>query len=247
MGKGESIIDKKAHRGDSSAPAFSVIAIHEGYQAEIQVNQTFAWLHHCFSADLRLSFNAWTFEKLVSALDTRALSVRIGVEADMIIIASSNIGCLPDHIKRWLDSITCEQHLARALVLALNENASASAVFCEELKQWAARWHAELICCADIHHQPSRQAILRRINERFHETLAASPDPSEIIPTTHIAPVVHQTMSVNQATMSLVQIQEVRALAYHLWLEADRPAGREIDFWLTAEKQVMHGVTELQT
>jgi hypothetical protein len=38
--------------------------------------------------------------------------------------------------------------------------------------------------------------------------------------------------------MSPAQVEAVRRLAYDLWLKADRPAGKELDFWLTAEQQI---------
>jgi len=31
---------------------------------------------------------------------------------------------------------------------------------------------------------------------------------------------------------------EVRELAYHLWVEAGKPAGRDLDFWLAAEQRL---------
>lgn len=228
--------------------SFSVIAIHDGYQAEMQVNKAFAWLHQCFRADLRMSFREWTFEKLVSAPDIRAMSARIGTEADMIIIATSSAEPLPDHIKRWLDSITWQQREDRALVLALEGGAhppcAHTSTLCEYLLHWAARWHAEFICCEDIHHQPSRQTILRRINERFHHVPAAAPDPSDLNPAANIPLTIHQTMNQTQCTLTPEQFQKVRGLAYQLWLHADRPAGREIDFWLSAEKQVIQAAAE---
>ena len=156
----------------------------------MQVNQAFAWLHQCFRADLRMSFKAWTFEKLVSALDIRAMSVRIGTEADMIIIATSRAEPLPDHIKRWLDSITWQQREDRALVLALEGDVHSTcahkSTLCAHLQPWAARRQAELICCEDIHHQPSRQSILRRINERFHHVPTSSPGQSDMKPAANI-------------------------------------------------------------
>ncbi len=243
MENGAPVIGKNLQSSDRACASFSVIAIHDGYQAEMQVNQAFAWLHECFRADLRMSFKSWTFEKLVSALDIRAMSVRIGVEADLIIIAASSGMPLPDHIKRWLDSIIWQRREDRALVLALEEDAHSpcalTSILCQDLKHWAARWHTELICCADIHHQSSRQSILRRINERFHHVPAASPDQFDMKPGENIPLTIDQTMNQNQTTMTAAQIQEVRGLAYHLWLQADRPAGKEIDFWLSAEQQVI--------
>jgi hypothetical protein len=248
MENGKPIISRSSRSSDDTRASFSVIAIHDGYQAEMQVNQAFAWLHQCFRADLRMSFQAWTFEKLVSAPDIRAMSVRIGTEADMIIIATSSAEPLPDHIKRWLDSITWQQREQRALILALEQDAHSpcahTSTLCEDLQQWAVRWHTELICCADIHHQSSRQSILRRINERFHHGPATSPDQSDMEPAANIPLTIHQTMNQNQATLTPAQIQEVRGLAYHLWLQADRPVGREIDFWLSAEKQVIQAAAE---
>lgn len=247
MENGKPIISKASRSSDDTIASFSVIAIHDGYQAEMQVNQAFAWLHQCFRADLRMSFKAWTFEKLVSALDIRAMSVRIGTEADMIIIATSSAEPLPDHIKRWLDSITWQQREDRAFVLALTDDASSpsahTGAFCEYLQQWAARWHAEIICGADIHHQPSRQSILRCINDRFHG-LTASPDQSDMEQAENIPLTIHQTIKQNQSTMAPAQIQEIRDLAYHLWLQSDRPSGKEIDFWLRAEKQVIQAAAE---
>jgi hypothetical protein len=241
MENGAPIIGKSSHSSDRACASFSVIAVHDGYQAEMQVNQAFAWLHQCFRADLRMSFKAWTFEKLVSALDIRAMSVRIGVEADLIIIAASSGMPLPDHIKRWLDSIIWQRRGDRALVLALEEDdhspCAQTSILCQDLQQWAARWHTELICCADIHHPPSRQSILRRINERFHHVPAASHDQSDMKLGENMPLTIHQTMNQNQTTMTAAQIQEVRGLAYHLWLQANRPAGKEIDFWLSAEQK----------
>ncbi len=190
MENGEPIISRASRSSDDTIASFSVIAVYDGCQAEMQVNQAFAWLHQCFRADLRMSFKAWTFEKLVSALDILAMSVRIGTEADMIIIATSRAEPLPDHVKRWLDSITWQQREDRALVLALEGDVHSpcahKSTLCEDLQPWAARRHAELICCEDIHHQPSRQSILRRINERFHHVPTSSPAQSDMKPAANI-------------------------------------------------------------
>jgi len=191
MENGEPIISRVLRSSAATTASFSVIAIHNGYQAEMQVNQAFAWLHQCFRADLRISFKAWAFEKLVSALDIRAMSVLIGKEADLIIIATSCSEPLPDHIKRWLDSIARHQREDRALVLALKGNSHPSSghtnILCEDLQQWAVRWYAELICCADIQHQASRQSILGRINERFRHVPVASLSQSDMKPAVNIS------------------------------------------------------------
>lgn len=126
MENGEPIISRVLRSSAAATASFLVIAIPNGYQSEMQVNQAFAWLHQYFHADLRMSFKAWTFEKLVSALDIRAMSVRIGKEADLIIIATSCAESLPNHIKYSLDSMTRPQRDDRAFVLALKENSHSS-------------------------------------------------------------------------------------------------------------------------
>jgi hypothetical protein len=217
--------------------SFSVVAIHDGHQAEMKVNQAFTWLHDCFRNDLRLFFNAWTFEKLVSALDTRALSIRIGAEADMIIIATSATESLPAHITRWLDSIICQQNRGRALILGLAPDGSHAfeheRTLADELQSLAERWQTEFVHCADIHHHSSRQIILRRINDRFH-CYPSSNRVSQRCQT----PTSHPSIDENRLHMSPAQVEAVRRLAYDLWLKADRPAGKELDFWLTAEQQI---------
>jgi hypothetical protein len=218
--------------------SFSVVAIHDGHQAEMKVNQAFTWLHDCFRNDLRLFFNAWTFEKLVSALDTRALSIRIGAEADMIIIATSATESLPPHITRWLDSIICQQNRGRALILGLDPDGSHAfeheRTLADELQSLALRWQTEFVHCTDIHHHPSRQIILRRINERFH----CYPSSNRFsLPCQ--SPPPHPSIDENRLHMSPARVEAVRSLAYDLWLQADRPAGKELDFWLAAEQQIL--------
>lgn len=218
--------------------SFLVVAIHDGYQAEMKVNQAFAWLHHCFRSDLRLFFNAWSFDKLVSALDTRALSVRIGAEADMIIIATSAAESLPTHMTRWLDSILCQQSPSRALILGLGQDADPASeharTLANELQTLAERWQTEFVHCTDIQHHPSRQIILRRINDRFHcypsSNSVSLPCPS---------PSMHPAIDENRLHLSPAQVEAVRILAYDLWLQANHPVGKELDFWLAAEQQIL--------
>jgi hypothetical protein len=180
MEKGEPIIRVHSRSSECTSPSFSVIAVYDGCQAEMQVNRTFAWLHQCFSADLRMSFKVWSFERLMAGLDIHAMSVRTAIEADLIIISTSSGIPLPDHIIRWLDSFSGQKQEGKALVLVLEDDAQSpcpnKSTLCGDLKQWAARWHAADICCLDISHQPSRQSILRRINERFYRGSDTSPD-----------------------------------------------------------------------
>jgi hypothetical protein len=248
MENGQPVTSTATRGRDGTIAPFSAIAIHDGYQAEMQVNHAFTWLHQSFRADLRMSFNSWSFEKLVAALDIRAMSVRMGSEADVIILSTTSDEPLPDHIKRWLDSINCQQRDQRALLIALGDDARASfthpGTLCEYLRQWAARWNADFICCADLRQPPVRQSILRRINEHFHRTLPVNSQESYTEPDTSGSLTIHQTIEKNQASMTPTQIQEVRGLAYHLWLQAGHPAGGELDFWLRAEQQIIQAAAE---
>jgi hypothetical protein len=166
----EPAISRTSHGSGGSTASLSFIAIYDGYQAEMQVNHAFTWLHQSLRADLRMSFNSWPSEKLVSSPDIRAVSVRVGTEADLLIIATSNSEPLPDHIKRWLDSTIWQQREQRTLIIATEDDAHASSALMGGLAEYigklAASWQANLICCADLNHPPSRQSILRFINDR---------------------------------------------------------------------------------
>lgn len=39
---------------------------------------------------------------------------------------------------------------------------------------------------------------------------------------------------------------EVRDLAYHLWVEAGKPVGRDLDFWLAAEQRLTGSSVEVE-
>ncbi len=239
--------------GDLSQRSLSVVAIYEGYQAEMRVNQAFAWLHHSFRSDLRISFNSWNFGKLEAALDTRAMSIRIGRAAEMIIIATSCVRPLPDQIRRWMEDILGQQREERALLVALEDNdhflKSHTDTICEQVQQAASRWQADFMCCENLQQPMNRQFILRFINERFHDSVVVRDHLPECEVTDPESPysLKLQTMNQSQSTMTPSQIQEIRGLAYQLWLQADRPAGKEIDFWLQAEEQIHRAAAEYTT
>lgn len=228
---------------DHAGFSFSVVAIHSDHYGDSLVNQVFSWLHQCFQPDCKTSFHSWTFEKLSAALDTRALSIRIGGSADMIIIAASATESLPDHINRWLDSTMSQPREQTALILAMptgigSSSAEASPVF-SSLQSCSTRWQSKLICCPDIQHQSSRHSILRHINQRLQSFPVSDRDQFDLHSSVKDSPSNKPDPGENQFNLTPFQFQAVRLEAYHLWLQAGSPVGKEIDFWLAAEKQVV--------
>ena len=228
-------------KGLPSRTSFSVVAVYEGYQAEDDVNQSFAWLHQALRADLKLTFSSWCFDKLASAPDVRCLSLRIASEADLIIVAASGAARVPDHVGRWLDSILQQQQRGdRAILIALeSHDQAASAVpgaLEEFVHQEADRWQAGFLSCPDLGQSAARQHILRLINDRFTDApmLPDAPPPNATTGESEKQHIMHQT----QAALSPSRVREIRDAAYHLWLQAGGPAGQEVDFWLQAERQI---------
>jgi len=205
-------------------PIFTVLAIHESYQDEVRVNQAFGWFHDSFRSDIKLAFYSWNFAKLENALDIRAMSVRIGTTADIIIIATSGVEPIPEHITRWLGSIMQQRQDNRFLILALEEGnqyqRTRQSTLFQYVQDEAVRWQANFIACEDLHLQMNRQFIFRFINDKFNHslftdglTIEEAPNPISAKP---------QHIRESQSSMSSVQIQEIRTLAYRLWLQARR-------------------------
>jgi hypothetical protein len=95
-----------------------------------------------------------------------------------------------------------------------------------------------LICCADIQHQPSRHAILRHVNLRLQPLTRSGQDQFELHSSAN-APVLNRPYpDENQFKMTPTQFQAVRLEAYHLWLEAGRPVGKEIEMVKSETKGV---------
>jgi Protein of unknown function (DUF2934) len=226
-------------------PSRSIVAIYDGHVYESRVNELFGWLHHSFKADLKLSFNSWAFGKL-EVLDSRAMSVRTASAADVIIIAANDQCPLPDQMKRWLETVMREQRAARALLVGLDDNAGSSQKgsdsLCGFIQQEALRWRTDFICCHDFNETTQRQCLFAFIKDQMKslEQADVSKTPS-MDGSNEAAPNLLATQSIIrdvQSSMSLPEIQEVRELAYDLWLQAGLPPGRETEFWLSAEQQI---------
>ena len=230
--------------------ALSVVAIQEGFPAEMRVNQAFTWIHQSFRHDFRIAFNSWNFGDLETSGEAREMAVRSARSSDIIIVATSCARPVPDFVKIWLEEIIGQQRDNRALLVALeNDDHSVKShtnTLSEQLQRVAGRWQAEFVCCEDLQQPMSRQFILRFINDRIHDTVAGidlvtENNPTEAESTLNLK---LQSMNQSQSNMTPAQIQEIRGYAYHLWLQADRPAGKEIDFWLQAEEQVRQAAAD---
>lgn len=222
----------------------SVIAVQEGFPAEMRVNQAFAWIHQSFRSDFRIAFSSWNFGDLEASPEDRAMAVRSARTSDIIIVATSFARPAPDYVKIWLEEILGKQRDSRALLVALeNDDHSVKShtnTLSEQLQRVASRWQAEFVCCEDLQQPMSRQFILRFINDRIHDSIpginqVAANNPAEAESDLNLK---LETMNQSQSNMTHEQIQEIRSYAYHLWLQADRPPGKEIDFWLQAEDRV---------
>lgn len=228
----------------------SVVAIQEGFPAEMRVNQAFTWIHQSFRHDFRIAFNSWNFGDLKTSVEVRETAVRSARSSDIIIVATSCARPVPDYVKIWLEEIMGQQRDNRALLVALeNDDHSVKShtnTLSEQLMRVAGRWQAEFVSCEDLHQPMSRQFILRFINDRIFHSVLGKDHSSENNPTDadNTLNLKLQSMNQSQSDMTPLQIQEIRDYAYHLWIQADRPPGKEIDFWLQAEDQVKRAAAE---
>lgn len=230
-------------------PHFSVVAILDGHQAEMRVQEAFRWLRESFNGDVKMHFNAWNFCKL-EVLDTRAMSVRIGASADIIMIAVTGAASVPDHVQRWIESIYQQQRQNRALLIALEDDRyslrSHTNTLCSYVQQEAQRWQTGFMCCQDFQHPTHRKFIIHMINLRLNEvalqeegdiSMPSAPDTSGTVQ----EPDRPQSFLEAQAGVRQADIPHIREAAYQLWLDAGRPAGRELEFWLQAESLIKAG------
>ncbi len=137
----------------SVRPVFSVVAIYDDFHTGICAHETLEWLAILLGFDLKVCSCAWSFDSL-ERLDVRSMSMRKAADADMIIIAGSEDKPLPDHIRRWLDSILQQQHHGRAVLVALHDEFQTSSYhscpLCSYLENLADRWQTEFISPEDL-------------------------------------------------------------------------------------------------
>ncbi|MDZ4403618.1 hypothetical protein [Prosthecobacter sp.] len=148
----------------------TVVAIHNGFYADIRVHETLEWLNDSLGSDLRICSASWNYGVLERQLDLRAVSIRAAAEADVILVAATEP--LPNHIERWLDASLREQpQHHRAALIALdddddNDAGDGSANLCSSLKQLACRWQTEFMCNHDLDQHLNHDCALRLLRRK---------------------------------------------------------------------------------
>lgn len=137
----------------ASWPAFSVVAIHDGFFASIRSMEALEWLKFTLSSELRVCPASWSFDTL-KRQDERTTAVRAAAAADLLLISAPDDTPLPDHIKRWLDAIPQQQRSTRPILAALHkedfELNGAQGPLCSHLKEVARIWRTEFLCNSDF-------------------------------------------------------------------------------------------------
>jgi hypothetical protein len=224
-----------------SRSLLAVSAIHDGYQAELEVHDALSKLRRHLGEEPDILCHSWAVRKLEAAPDIRAVSIRQSVAADVILIATSHLEGLPEHVCRWLDTVLREQEAPRAVVVmaTCGVHPTAHAEPCiEALKQIALRWQTDFVGCASSLDSAAWETIISILVQRqFDGGMANLPSASSRPHDTTPLPETH-VMNRADSAWTQQEVEAVRECAYHLWLDAGCPAGREVEFWLQAEQQL---------
>lgn len=231
----------QSHTHKPTAKAFSVVGIHEGISAAPRMQAARDQLIRILGTEVRLNFFAWPFHKLESP-DIRAMAFHIAEESRMILIACTGAGSMPDHILRWLDSSLIAQS-DRALIVALEPNGT----LCTFTQQFASRWQTQHLCAEDLEHSDNRPIVVQSL----HRHLEAGVAEEKAIAQWLNAKATRQPLPVSQSESPAPSLiskpelrEEIRMRAYQLWLAAGHPSGRELDFWLKAERDFLDEHTD---
>lgn len=152
-----------------SKPAFSVVAIHDGFFSGIRVMEATEWLKYTLCPDLQVYPVSWSFDTL-ERLDVRTTSARAAAAADLLIVSATDETPLPDHIKQWIHTIPKQQRDTRPILVALHEedfefNGTPSP-FCSHLKEVADTWQTEFMCNADFDQRLDRDFATQLVNSK---------------------------------------------------------------------------------
>ena len=164
--------------GHVDLPPFRVVALYEGYGAGIRAQEALVWLEHVLGDGLDVQSSCWSFRSL-ERLDLRAVSVREGAAADVIIVAAAEADTLPEQVKRWLETCLRSQHGEHALLVALHEDGpedmEAPAALCGYLQPLARRWHTTFMCNEELDSHLDCGFAL----EKIHRKYGSRPIPNE--------------------------------------------------------------------
>ncbi len=172
--------------------------------------------------DLTLCIKSWAFHEL-ERLDLRAMTRHLAAKAWILVLATDRRDDPPDHIKEWIHQSFSSALAPKPIVIGLHANS----LECTHYLQTLARsWDSPFFACSTLASQAGKRQIRELMRERWDAALVTGEQD-----TVKPRPRTHPTSPSNEQP---VTTQEIRDLAYTLWLAADRPSGGISGFLMLA-------------
>lgn len=153
----------------ASKPAFSVMAIHDGFFTSIRAMEAVERLRFNLLPALQVHSVSWSFDKL-AVQDIRTKSVRAAASADLLIVSAAAETPLPDHMRQWFESIHQQQNANHPIIVALHgedsEFNSNTGPLCTQLKEVADTWQTEFMCNEDFDQRLDCDFATQRIRSK---------------------------------------------------------------------------------
>lgn len=153
----------------ASSPAFSVVAIHNGFFSGIRAMEALDWLKYTLCPDLQVCPVTWSFDKL-ERHDVRTTSVRAAAAADLLIVAAADDASLPGHIVQWFEAIPKQKRDTRPILVALHEEdyefTGNAGPVCSHLKDVADKWQTEFMSNADFDQRLDRNFATQLLSRK---------------------------------------------------------------------------------
>ena len=156
--------------GHSDLPSFQVVILYDGDEAAMRAWKVLVWLEKVLDGRLDVQSSIWSFRSLEHP-GYRAVSIREGTAADVIIVAAAEAEDLPDQAKRWLETCLASQHGEHALLIALHDEGPeahvAPAALCGYLRPLASRWHTAFMCNEELNDRFSSDVALEKVQRKY--------------------------------------------------------------------------------
>jgi hypothetical protein len=159
------------HRANTQAsrPAFSVVAIHDGFFTGIRAMEALERLKFNLRPDLQVYPITLSFDML-ERVEQRTTSIRAAASADLLLVSAANESPLPHHVKQWFDSVHKLQRERRPIIVALHEEDSEfnsnTGPLCTQLKAVADTWQTEFMCNEDFDQRLDCDFATQRIRSK---------------------------------------------------------------------------------
>lgn len=188
-------------------------------QAFLKLRETLA---HAAGGHEEICINSWTFHEL-ERLDFRAMARRRAANASIFVLAADRLDDPPTHIKAWIQQSFTAAAPSKPLVIGLKTNSSKCTSYLQTL---ANSWDRPLLTSDDLVSQVGRD----QFRQLLHQRLASSVEQAAV---DHVS--AKPLPSSQKSNISQPEItQEIRDLAYTLWLAAGRPKGGISGFFMLA-------------